>query len=314
MARETQKKEHESNSPWKPTRREDLDPKTRNLIKGFIKEIPSLPAHAHKLLDVISNDESDLLEVAKIASSDPAVVTNIFKAVNSSYYGLSHKTNILNFAIVLLGFNEVRKIAIQTNFSHALGKSWTYKGYTTRDLWEHSYLVSVCAETFGESKDPRYSGELLTYGLLHDIGKYVLFKLAMVMKKKGISPYKPVQESESSNILEREEAIFNINHTIVGSMLAERWDLSEKICSILEFHHYPSYRDKESIPEEHLKDTAIICFSDLIVHRITGKEPIPEPPEEYFEMLKLPPSIDKLITDTRRVKIEDARKYTNYIQ
>ncbi|MBT4484364.1 MAG: HDOD domain-containing protein [Candidatus Latescibacteria bacterium] len=314
MAREAKKKEHESNSPWKPTRREDLEPKIRNLIKGFIKEIPSLPAHAHKLLDVVSSKESDLLEVAKVASSDPAVVTNIFKAVNSSYYGLSHRTNNLNFAIVLLGFNEVRKIAIQTNFSHALGKSWTYKGYTTRDLWEHSYMVSVCAETFGDSKDPRYSGELLTFGLLHDIGKYVLFKLAMAMQKKGIAPYKSAQASESSNILEREEAIFNINHTIVGSMLAERWNLSEKICSILEYHHYPSYWSIEAIPPEYLKDTAIICFSDLIVRRLTGEEKIPEPSKEYYKMFNAAPSSDNLITDERRIKIEEARKYIDFIQ
>lgn len=314
MDQKNRGKNNKSDSSWKPTRQEDLEPKTRDLIKGYFKEIPSLPAHAHKLLEVVSNKESDLLEVAKVASADPAVVTNIFKAVNSSYYGLSHKTDNLNFAIVLLGFNEIRKIAIWTNFSHALGKSWTYRGYITRDLWEHSYLVSVCAETFGDSNNPRYSGELLTFGLLHDIGKYVLFKLAMVMQKKGIAPYKSAQASESLNILEREETIFNINHAIVGSMLAERWNLSEKICSILKYHHYPSYWGIEAIPPEYLKDTAIICFSDLIVHRLTGKEPIPEPPKEYFEMLKLPPSLDKLITDTRRVKIEDAQKYINYIR
>ena len=306
---------------WTPLQFADIDSRTMEVLRLFVEEVPNLPAHVHKLLQIVSDQDSDSKEVAKIASSDPAIVSKILKAVNSSYFGLSIKTDDLRFAIVLLGFNEVSKIALQSGFSEMFGENWTYKGYDTRGLWEHSYLVSVCADAIVQLTEPKHSGVILTLGLLHDIGKYALFKLALIMKKKGVTPLKSGHFSPDSTYMEKEEALFGINHPIVGSMLAKKWDLTERICSVLEYHHHPSFWDIDSIPQDYIKDIATISISDLVVNLYISKEQnkikeqsLPEPPVEFFDIIGLKPPLENVLTDDLREKIDEARKFVTYIQ
>lgn len=303
-----------SENSWIPMRREEIDSRTMDIIKGFIDEVPNLPVHVHKLVDIVSDFESDSLEVANAASADPGLVSKILRTVNSSYYGLSHKTDNIHFAIVLLGFTEVRKIAIQTSFSNMFKEGKGYEGYETTGLWEHSYLVSVCAETIGRTSDTKSAGELLTFGILHDIGKFVLFRLAIFMKKNKIAPYKSKDAAQLSFTSEKEEALFNINHTIVGSMLAKKWELSDRISCILEYHHHPSFRGTDSIPPEYLNDIAAVSISDAIVNHINGKECHPAPAPEYFELLGLPTSLKDCITIELKTKLEDAQDFVKALK
>ena len=70
----------------------------------------------------------------------------------------------------------------------SFGKGNEYKGYDTRNLWLHSYQVSVCSEAFIGEKNPKMAGVYLALGLLHDIGKFLLYNIALAMKQKGIKP------------------------------------------------------------------------------------------------------------------------------
>ena len=302
-------------SSWIPNKYSDVDSETMNILSIFIEEVPNLPVHVHKLLKIISDINSNASEIAKIASSDPAMVSKILKIVNSSYFGLSKKTDNLHFAIVLLGYNEVRKIELQTSFSKMFGDSWEYKGYSTKGLWEHCYLVSVCAEAMWKVKDPQHIGELMTLGLLHDIGKYALFKLGVILKKKGKTPLRSGHFPSQAYLMEKEEILFNVNHAIMGSLLAKKWGLSERICNVLEYHHYPCFWSIDSISTKYLRDVAIICISDLIVNYIIDKEKLlPEPAPEYFELIDLTPPLENVVSDELKQKIKKAQSFITYIK
>ena len=307
--------EHVNTHSWVPMQREDVNSETMEVLEVFVDAIPHLPVHVHEILKIVSDFEKDTREIAKVASSDPAMVSRILKTVNSSYYGLPKKTDNLNTAIVILGLNEIRKIVLQSGFSQVLGEDWCYKGYDTKGLWEHSYLVSICAEALSKGQDTHHVGELMTLGILHDIGKYALFKLVVILKRKRLKALKTGRLSPHSTILKKEEQLFGINHAIMGSMLARKWELSERICSMIECHHYPSFWGIDTIPSDYVNDIVTICFSDLIVKRVTSKEEIlPEPSKEYFSILGLKPPLEHVITDELKMIIENAKKFIMYIQ
>ena len=307
--------EHGNTHSWVPMQREDVNSETMEVLDVFVDAIPHLPVHVHEIMKIVSDFEKDTREIAKVASSDPAMVSRILKTVNSSYYGLPKKTDNLNTAIVILGLNEIRKIVLQAGFSKVLGEDWCYKGYDTKGLWEHSYLVSICAEALSKGQDSHHVGELMTLGILHDIGKYALFKLAVILKRKRLKDLKTGRLSPHSTILKKEEQLFGINHAIMGSMLARKWELSERICSMIECHHYPSFWGIDTIPSEYVNDIVTICFSDLIVKRLTSKEEmIPEPSKEYFGILGLKPPLEHVITNELETIIENAKKFITYIQ
>ena len=106
---------------WIPTTWENLSQDKVRVIKSVLAEIPELPVFAKRIIELATDDNLDPRELAEVASSDPALVSKILIMVNSSYYGLNRKIDNLRLAIVLLGFNEVRKIAIRRGFSNVPG-------------------------------------------------------------------------------------------------------------------------------------------------------------------------------------------------
>ncbi|MFC1561083.1 protein kinase [Candidatus Latescibacterota bacterium] len=295
---------------WIPQQANQINSDTREYVNNILNEIPNLPVNTRRLILQVSDMDSDSKEIAKLASSDPVLVSSILQDVNSSYYGLSRKTSNLHFAIVRLGLSEVRRIVLKQCFSDELSADWSFKGYNTRSIWQHSYLVSICTEYFAKRVMPKMVGSLITYSILHDIGKFVLFKLAMKMKRDQIPLPDPEVLKKTSLMLQKEEALFNVNHTIVGSLLAEKWELPEQVCSVIEYHHNPSFLDIDSIPLEILNQSVIICLSDIIIHRLLqSKDEIPVPEPEYFDITGLEYPLEKNISPELKETIANAHQY-----
>ena len=300
---------------WKPLRWKDVEPEKLHLISAVIEKLPELPVHVHKILKIVSDIDSDAKEIAQLASSDPVLITKILNAVNSSYYGFSKKIDDLQLAIVLLGFAEIRTLAIQSSLADRFEMGRIDTMYDTRNLWGHSYQVSVSTEAFLSEKDSRSTGVFLTLGLLHDIGKFILYSIAVAMKKKGIKTDSLKGLRPGACILEKEERLFGINHAIAGGMIARKWGLSERITTVAEYHHYPSYFDMDDIPREHLQDIAIICMADMVTNSLDNRDDLPpEPQEAFFQLLGYAPPIENIITDSLRKKIEKAKRFLTYIE
>jgi HD-like signal output (HDOD) protein len=295
---------------WVPLRRKAITPETLRSMEVVLDRIPELPVSVQKIIQMASDPECDSKEIAEVASLDPVLVSHILMMVNSSYYGLSRKIDNLRLAIVLLGFNEVRNIAIRCGLARVTSQF----GETTADtksLWEHSYLVSLCSEMLIGEDDPQRRGVVLTLGMLHDIGKFALYTVGMIMHRNGIRPAQTGEIARDAHILKKEEHLFGINHAIIGGMLTERWNLSERIRIVLECHHFPSFYGVNEIPSEYLEDIATICIADLMVHVSTNPlVKIKAPHPLFFEILGLAPSLEHIPLEIGE-KINRARSEIN---
>ena len=274
---------------WEPLRFNDMPGDVLSQVNDVIDKIPPLPVHVQKILKIVSDIDSDAQEIAKLASSDPILVSKILTVVNSSYYGLKQRVDDLRLAIVLLGFSEIRKIALQSGFSQTLGKGNIYHGYDTRNLWLHSYQVSVCCETLAPG-DKQYAGTLLTMGLLHDIGKFVLYNIAVMMKRMGRPSVGAEVLSGDMPLMALEEKLFRVNHCITGELLAKKWGLPERICQVVKYHHYPSYFPDEEIPADIREYVAAVSLSDLAINTLNEETALPvDPPREILRIDRFHP-------------------------
>lgn len=299
-----------SDCGWVPLHTRDIEPDTIEIIETLLDQIPTLPVSVHKILQSVYDEKIELKEIADIVSSDPVLTSRILQVVNSTYYGLREKVDNIYLAIVLLGLNEVRNVALHLGVSKVLGKGFEFSGYDTRNLWMHSYMVSLCAENFVESEDQHRAGVLLTLGLLHDIGKFALAGIGRLMKQRGIKLKDLNSLPTHAYLLQKEEYLFGVNHTIVGGMLAKRWNFSDRTRAAIQFHHYPSFFGIKSLPQKYTEDIIIICLADLIVNRLAGTiNPPPEPHPHFFEILELEPPAEKLITDELKLKLSKAREF-----
>lgn len=299
---------------WIPLRTRDIEPATVEIIETLLNQIPDLPVSVQKILQSVYDEKIEIKEVADIVASDPVLTSRILQVVNSTYYGLREKVDNIYLAIVLLGLNEVRNVALHLSVSKVLGKGFEFSGYDTRSLWMHSYMVSLCAGIFAESEDQHRAGVLLTFGLLHDIGKFALVGIRRLMKQRGGKLKDLSSLSTHAYLLQKEEHFFGVNHTIVGEMLAKRWNFSDSTIAAIQFHHYPSFFGIESLPQKYTEDIVIISLADLIVNRLAGTiNPPPEPHPHFFEILELEPPVEKLITDELKLKLLKARKFVKSV-
>jgi HD-like signal output (HDOD) protein len=296
-------------SLWIPKKRRDLNHATLKIINKVLDRIPPLPVSVKKIIDMASDMDIGAKELAEVALTDPVLSSKILRLVNSAYYSLNHRIDDLKIAIVLIGFNAVQNIAIQGRFMQAFSKSGG-EIYNHENLWIHSYLVSVCTELVFGSDNPRKMGILMTLGILHDIGKFALNGIGEMMREKGYE-FSRIDNIDSTNpVLNTEESILGVNHSIIGGMLTNKWNLSDRICTVVEYHHFPSYYGIKEIPAEYLEEISAICISDILVNNfLDSTAKIPTPHRVFFEILGIKPQIDNLLTDELKLKLLRAKEF-----
>ena len=257
---------------WRPMTIKRLFPETLAEITKVLNKIPQLPISVQKVIEMTMNDAVGARELAEVALTDPVLSSKILTLVNSAYYATNRRIDDMRVAIVLVGFNAVRNIAIQNRFFKVFDSNNTNNLYNRDELWLHSFLVSVCAESFLASRNEVNNklGVYATLGMLHDIGKYALYAIGGVLRNKNPSETRLAIMNSSMHSLKKEELLFGINHAVVGGLLAKRWNLSERLATVIEYHHHPSFYPQKNIPAHYLEEITAIHAADAIVNTYMG--------------------------------------------
>ena len=210
-------------------------PGERSCINNLknIRNLPSIPAiifEVSKLLDDPMTNASDL---AALISRDQGMVTKILTVANSPFYGLTKKISTIEFAIVILGFENIKNIIVALSMIGALrgtGKNWDRKKY-----WYHCLAVASIAKRVAEDLGYSKSGEAFTAGLLHDLGIAIV---QLYLNKEYNEIYNLVN-LKTIGFLEAEAEVLNSDHQQVGNFLAEKWNLPQPLSDAILYHHNP---------------------------------------------------------------------------
>jgi len=274
---------------------QDLSQEVIQTVKEKISAIKPIPVNYLKLINLLRNPESNPGEITSVTVTNPVFSARILRAVNSAYFNRPEKITSVGRAISLLGYNNVRALVLQETLSNVMPRDHADLYSKT---WAHSAVVSVCSGHLGKNIFQFSEYEMGTMGLLHDIGKYFVHML------------KPLEEGTmQSPLVIREEQQYGINHACLGSLIAKNWQLSDSILKSIEYHHHPSFFPPESIPEPYIKQTFVICLSDLICKTLgygaNDDEKLPIR-NEYYEMFKMRPDLEENVTPRLVKEIEKA--------
>jgi HD-like signal output (HDOD) protein len=291
-------------SNWKPIRLNEVDPHYLRIIGEVLDRFPNLPVSVQKIMTMVYDTRSSAREISELAISDPVLASNILKRVNSSFYSFQKKIDNLNHAIILIGFNEVRNIALHCGMAKVVSGLEVGDLITTKDLWTHSYCVALGCEYWGKKLGRKDNGTLMTMGMVHDIGKFALFTIGIQAQRKGLKTRGLEDIASHASLLEKEERLFRVNHAIVGSILARKWNLSERIYKVIEYHHYPCVFPFHDIPEQFREEVAILASSDYGINIIMGNSSNRIPCDECFNAVGISSCEDATPSDLKaKVKL-----------
>lgn len=158
----------------------------------YVSVLPMLPGGAHELVKITMDPHVAPNRLAAAAAKDPVLAARVIRVANSVYSAPAVEIVSVFEATVRLGTSEVRRILAAACMTSMMADRHLY-GPQGRDLFEHSlgtaYLAWLIADAAGVWPD-----EAFVCGLLHDIGKLVILKLAKTWRP-GVARPEPYELS-----------------------------------------------------------------------------------------------------------------------
>jgi HD-like signal output (HDOD) protein len=225
-------------------------------IKAYIARMPSLSTTVIKVLETCNDPNASAYDLKRVISLDPVLTGRVLKLINSAYYSLGCPVSSLTRAIILLGINNVKNLALSFAILDNLTARSGPRFYSADEFWTHSLGVGVVAKALAALKDVPSSAheELFIAGLLHDLGK-------LPLQSQLPTEYYQVGEAARRNadqLHQSEMRLLGIDHCAVGRMIATKWRLNLSMIDSLSHHHHP-----EECPEESRGFVSIVSLANL---------------------------------------------------
>ncbi len=212
-------------------------------IRTYIDRMPSLSTTVTKVLEVCNQPNTSPNDLNRVISLDPVLTGQVLKLINSAYYSLPNQITSLTRAIIMLGLNTVKNLALSTAILGSVGK----EGMTCLSMDQflaHSICVGVSAKAIATlRKTPAaLREEYFVAGLLHDLGKIPLSNCFPEDYKRVLE----LANMQRCSLLRAEEMIFGFDHRMTGRIIARKWQLNDNMIETLWFHHTPAKASDEN--------------------------------------------------------------------
>jgi len=204
--------------------------------------LPSLPTIALEVIDLVQQRDIDIKQIANTIQMDPALSGKILKTVNSSFYGQSQTISTISHALVVLGLNSVKTLAL--GFSLVNNLHVPCDGFDHVRYWRASLYTAVSAKLLAARVGVVQHEEAFLGGLLHDLGMLALYQV--LGEKYGDLLTEANHEPDRVWALENEQ--LGLNHMEVGNALAKSWKLPPVLVAPIRYHHTPDEAPQEIVP------------------------------------------------------------------
>ncbi|MFW6312476.1 MAG: HDOD domain-containing protein [Spirochaetota bacterium] len=225
--------------PMDQVKADNLDMISEKLVQE-IESLPRFPENIVTLQKKIDEPEAELADIARMISTDPALMADLLKVVNSAAYMLPKRVDNIIEAVKLVGLRGLKNLLYQYGTQQVLGSETP----ETKALWEHSYRTAYYAYNLARSvtKKRDILDDVYAGGILHDMGKIIfssthpemINRIEKFCLGKGI-PAELFEDLSSG-----------LNHAEIGGRIARKWNFPDALVHAIEYHHHPA-----DCPREH---------------------------------------------------------------
>ncbi|MCG6551428.1 MAG: HDOD domain-containing protein [Candidatus Magnetominusculus sp. LBB02] len=276
----------------------------KKVILSYIEKVPALSPTIAKIVTLTSNDTSSAVDLVQAIKLDPALTAKVLNLINSSYFGMPQEVTSINRAIILLGMNTIKNLALSAEVLSSFNPS---KGalFNVDKFWQHSLACAISAKLIAKRiiADPVKREEYFITGLIHDIGKIFFIKhfardyLSMV-KKVG----------SADNLNHKERLLFTMDHSEVGALIAEKWALPPDLVMAIRLHHEKVVKNETSFLPAAIYISNIYCKTNGFGDEI-GMMAMQPPDDHDWNRLKLQKSDEAEILSCLPEKVEEAKVF-----
>ncbi|NDY73214.1 hypothetical protein DO021_04060 [Desulfobacter hydrogenophilus] len=204
--------------------------------------LPQLPQVMVQLIRACGREKTDIDEVTQIICRDAGLTAKLLAIIASPHVNLAKQITTIKSAVVYLGLDTVRNIAISSSAMQFFKFSKVTHNFNINRFWYHSYKCAVLAQRIALEEKQVNPDQYFLAGLLHDIGTLVL--MATFPKE-----YKEIKArvNQGQNEFEAQADILKVDGPTVSAWLFNQWHLNPMTSDAVRFLSHPLARIQKEL-------------------------------------------------------------------
>jgi len=232
-------------------------------VVAKVDRLPELPQVAMRVSQMLEDPNTNAVKLSEVIRMDASFTSQVLRLCNSAAYGFSRRISTVKEAVAILGFKSLKSMVYTILAKVALTRPVPGYSLAEGDLWYNALTCAVYAKHIAQKErlpDPELA---YTGGLLRDIGKIVLGDYVGA----NYSEIEQLAIKEQIDFVEAEERVLGFNHSLVGTRVAEKWNLPPILVNVIRHHHKPLKLPPTLTPVE-AKLIAIVHLADALTRMI----------------------------------------------
>lgn len=229
--------------------------------------LPTLPAVAMRVLELTSDPDVKMDELAREIQFDQGIAAKILRTVNSSFFGLRRRCSSIDHALVMLGLGPVKSLVLGFSLvSSVKGEEGDAFDYT--DYWQRGLISAVASKYSAELVGNKLIvDEAFLAGLFQDIGMIAMHRTIGEDYMNVLAG----TDGDHAKLAKAELDAFEIQHSSVGAMLCENWKMPHEIVIPVRYHDRAT-----ACPQEYTQIARCVALGNM-VHAVLGAANPTEP-------------------------------------
>jgi len=282
------------------------DPVKPDVMKKILHKqlkLPEVPYLVFELKDIMSNPRSSADDIAQIVSKSPSLTMILLKIVNSSFYAFPSKIDSISRAVTIIGTREIGNLSLGISIINIF--DGIPEGLIDMHAFlKHGFACGIISRILAAQKDIPQTEQLFVSGLLHDIGRAVIYKYF----PEHASALLRSSATSGKFLYTEEKKFLGCRHTDLGKYLLKKWNLPFSLENNVFCHHNPS-NAKDPV------HATIVHLADVMANALelgsSGERFVPPLDYKAFINLGIPPSCFEVVI---RQAIDQLSAFDNFLQ
>jgi HD-like signal output (HDOD) protein len=222
-----------------------------------VREVAALPEITVRIIQIVEDPDSTARDLHEVVCNDPSLSSRLLRVVNSAFFGLPGQIGSIERAIVLLGLNAVKNIAIAASLGQLFRRGKLTEKHAVKELWTHSVGVAALSRVLTGKLALALTEEAFLAGLIHDLGLVIA---AQAFHEQLAEVIRRGEAGEDFEQLELE--LIGCTHGQIGQAITAKWKFPRPLQYATGFHHHP-----EQLARENRLLTNIVHVADVVCNR-----------------------------------------------
>lgn len=206
-----------------------------------IQQLPPMPEMAQRILQLRANPYADLRELANIVELDPSLAAQVVRFARSPLFGYQGNVSTPQDAIALvLGYDLTMNLLLGIAVGRAF-RNPTDGPLGLNAFWRHAVYTGSLTQVLSRSVSPARRpkpGLAQLCGMLHNFGVLLLGDL---FPAEFYWLNRQIEQQPHDPLLDVERRLLGIDHTQLGELLMQRWNMPPEVVVAVREHHNPGY-------------------------------------------------------------------------